>query len=105
MFKLSMFRFYMYLLCRLKDLSDEINNGPILSQGKETDLTTAYDKEMKLDTKVTDKNVDKLFGQDQLADQEMGLALPGSSSSVKIEDVGEEEKGKLKVLMTDLKST
>ena len=61
-------------------------------QGKETDFTTAKDKEFKLDLKVTDKNVEKMLDNAAI-DEDLGVMVPGAAaSSIVKEEVKEERK-------------
>ena len=73
-------------------------------RGKETDFTSARDKEFKLDLKVTDKNVEKMLG-DAAIDEGLGIKVPGvASSALKVKEEVKEEVTKLKEMVTDIKS-
>ena len=72
-------------------------------QGKETDFTSARDKEFKLDLKVTDKNVEKMMG-DAAIDEDLGIMVPGAASSSIVKEEVKEEVTKLKEMLADMKS-
>lgn len=72
-------------------------------QGKETDFTSAKDKEFKLDLKVTDKNVEKMLDNAAI-DEDLGVMVPGAAASSIVKEEVKEEVIKLKEMLADMKS-
>ena len=73
-------------------------------QGKETDFTQARDKEMKIECKLNDKNVAAMLA-DSAVDDELGVALPGSSKSLLVKQEVHEDVPKIKEMLAEIKST
>ena len=71
-------------------------------QGKETDFTSAHDKEMKMDCKLSDKNMDKMLA-DGVVDDDLGIALPGAKGS-EVKEEENEDIPKVKDMLADIKS-
>ena len=72
----------------------------------DTDFTADKEKSFEMETKIDDKGVSHML-QDGGIDAQMGMAMPGSSS-VAITEVKNEENediGKMKQVLSDLKST
>ena len=57
-----------------------------------------------MNTKLTDKNVDKMM-TDGVVDADMGIALPGSSKDAMIKEEEHEDVPKVKAMLADLKPT
>jgi len=66
-----------------------------------TDISTVIEKQLRIQGKVTDKNVETITG-DLAIDV---LTLPGSSKPMAVKQEEDEDATKLKDMLTDLKST
>ncbi len=72
------------------------------SQGKDAEISSAHEKEIKIECKLTDKNLEKMV-EDGHIDVDLGVTVP-ALVDVKTEEGGEDIK-LLKDALADLKWT
>ena len=74
-------------------------------QGKEQDLKQTRSKELELECKLTDKNMQAML-QDGAVDSDLGIALPGSSKDKVVkEESTHEDVPILKEKLAEIKSS
>ena len=66
--------------------------------GKEKDYTQAIDKELKMETKISNNQVEKMT-----FDADMGLGLPGSQQPA-VKDEADDDAAKCKAMVVEIRS-
>ena len=73
-------------------------------QGKDSDRTTAHVKNMSMECKVTEKNMDKLLSDGQV-DGDLGMNVPHSGGVMVKQEAVDDDVQPLREALADLKFT